>query len=151
MHSRGIKTGWGSLSAFVHPVQWGLIYVILLGAILAAMPCDATSEKKALASSPLDLNQKWTGDFDGMVKGRAIRVLVAHSKTFYFLDRGRQRGLDPNVWFYNVEIAAAREIGRETVQYVSNIYKYYTAYRIIYDQRKDKRKRRKEYAGTRQR
>jgi len=38
-------------------------------------------------------------------------------------------GLDPNVWFNNVEVIASREIGRETVQYVSNIYKYYIAYR----------------------
>ena len=37
-------------------------------------------------------------------------------------------GLDPNVWFRNVEIVAAQDIGRETVQYVSNIYKYYIAY-----------------------
>ena len=37
-------------------------------------------------------------------------------------------GLDPNVWFDNVEVVAARRIGRETVQYVSNIYKYYLAY-----------------------
>jgi len=41
-------------------------------------------------------------------------------------------GLDPNVWFDNVEVVAAREIGRETVQYVSNIYKYYTSYRGLY-------------------
>lgn len=41
--------------------------------------------------------------------------------------------LDPNVWFRNVEIVAAKRIGRETVQYVSNIYKYYTAYRLIMD------------------
>ena len=34
-------------------------------------------------------------------------------------------GLDPNVWFRNVEIVAAKSIGRETVQYVSNIYKYF--------------------------
>ena len=42
-------------------------------------------------------------------------------------------GLDPNVWFRNVEIVAAKRIGHETVQYVSNIYKYYTAYRLIMD------------------
>ena len=41
-----------------------------------------------------------------------------------------KKGLDPNVWFRNVEIVAAKRIGRETVQYVSNIYKYYTAYRL---------------------
>ena len=40
-----------------------------------------------------------------------------------------REGLDPNVWFHNVEVVAAKEIGRETVQYVSNIYKYYVAYR----------------------
>jgi membrane-bound lytic murein transglycosylase MltF len=40
-------------------------------------------------------------------------------------------GLDANVWFGNVEVIAAREIGRETVDYVSNIYKYYTVYRGI--------------------
>ena len=39
-------------------------------------------------------------------------------------------GFDPNVWFGNVEILAAKKIGRETVQYVSNIYKYYVAYRL---------------------
>jgi membrane-bound lytic murein transglycosylase MltF len=44
-----------------------------------------------------------------------------------------KKGLDPNVWFRNVEIVAAKRIGRETVQYVSNIYKYYTAYRLIMD------------------
>jgi membrane-bound lytic murein transglycosylase MltF len=42
----------------------------------------------------------------------------------------RENGLDPNVWFQNVEIIAAKRIGRETVQYVSNIYKYYIAYKL---------------------
>ena len=40
-------------------------------------------------------------------------------------------GLDPHVWFRNVEIVAAKSIGRETVQYVSNIYKYYIAYQMV--------------------
>lgn len=44
----------------------------------------------------------------------------------------RKEGLDPQVWFKHVEVAAARIIGRETVQYVSNIFKYYIAYRQIY-------------------
>jgi membrane-bound lytic murein transglycosylase MltF len=43
-------------------------------------------------------------------------------------------GLDPNRWFGNVEVVAAREIGRETVQYVANIYKYYLAYSLVVDQ-----------------
>ena len=40
-------------------------------------------------------------------------------------------GLDPNVWFGNVEHAVAKRIGRETVQYVSNINKYYIAYTLL--------------------
>jgi membrane-bound lytic murein transglycosylase MltF len=39
-------------------------------------------------------------------------------------------GLDPNVWFGNVEAVAAKEIGTETVRYVSNIAKYYVAYTL---------------------
>ena len=46
-----------------------------------------------------------------------------------------KRGLDPNVWFGNVERVASERIGRETVTYVSNIYKYYIAYRLISEQR----------------
>ena len=45
--------------------------------------------------------------------------------------KATEAGLDPNVWFGNVEVIAARDIGRETVDYVSNIYKYYTVYRGI--------------------
>jgi membrane-bound lytic murein transglycosylase MltF len=44
-----------------------------------------------------------------------------------------KRKLDPNVWFGNVEVIAARRIGRETVQYVSNIYKYWVAYQLSLD------------------
>jgi membrane-bound lytic murein transglycosylase MltF len=42
-----------------------------------------------------------------------------------------QRGYNPNLWFNNVEIIASAEIGPETVQYVSNIYKYYLAYKMV--------------------
>jgi membrane-bound lytic murein transglycosylase MltF len=41
--------------------------------------------------------------------------------------------LDPNRWFGNVEVVVAKDIGRETVQYVSNIYKYYVTYGLIVD------------------
>jgi membrane-bound lytic murein transglycosylase MltF len=42
-----------------------------------------------------------------------------------------QRGLDPNIWFNNVERIASERIGRETVTYVSNIYKYYLTYKLL--------------------
>jgi membrane-bound lytic murein transglycosylase MltF len=45
-----------------------------------------------------------------------------------------RRGLNPNVWFGNVERIVSEKIGRETVQYVSNIFKYYVAYRMVLEQ-----------------
>jgi membrane-bound lytic murein transglycosylase MltF len=47
----------------------------------------------------------------------------------------KKRGLDANVWFGNVERVASERIGRETVTYVSNIYKYYITYRLLTEQR----------------
>jgi membrane-bound lytic murein transglycosylase MltF len=49
-----------------------------------------------------------------------------------------KRGLDPNVWFHNVEYIAAEKIGAETVTYVSNIYKYYIAYRLIMESKAER-------------
>jgi len=54
-----------------------------------------------------------------------------------------KRGLDPNVWFGNVERVASEKIGRETVQYVSNIYKYYVAYTLVLEQRQAREAARK--------
>ncbi len=51
-----------------------------------------------------------------------------------------KRGLDPNVWFNNVELIAAEKIGRETVTYVANIYKYYLAYRMVEEERAEREK-----------
>lgn len=51
----------------------------------------------------------------------------------------KKRGFDPNIWFGNVENLAAEKIGAETVTYVSNIYKYYIAYRLILDEMNRKR------------
>ena len=51
-----------------------------------------------------------------------------------------KRGLDPNVWFGNVERIASERVGRETVQYVGNIYKYYVAYRLALEQREERQK-----------
>jgi membrane-bound lytic murein transglycosylase MltF len=46
-----------------------------------------------------------------------------------------KREFDPNVWFQNVAYVAAEKIGQETVTDVSNIYKYYIAYRLVLESR----------------
>ena len=62
-----------------------------------------------------------------------------------------QRGLNPNVWFGNVERVASERIGRETVTYVSNIYKYYLAYRLISEEAQARNKAKLALSGSAQR
>jgi membrane-bound lytic murein transglycosylase MltF len=48
--------------------------------------------------------------------------------------KAASEGLDPNRWFGNVELVVARDVGQQAVQYVSNIYKYYVAYKLVLEQ-----------------
>jgi membrane-bound lytic murein transglycosylase MltF len=57
----------------------------------------------------------------------------------------QKQGLDPNVWFNNVELVAAQKIGRETVTYVSNIYKYYIAYKLVQQEYIERREAKEEF------
>ena len=60
-------------------------------------------------------------------------------------EKAEQQGYNPNLWFDNVEVIAAKEIGRETVQYVANILKYYIAYRLSTQQQVQKAQERKSH------
>jgi membrane-bound lytic murein transglycosylase MltF len=57
-------------------------------------------------------------------------------------EEAAKRGLDPNVWFGNVEFIAAERVGMETVTYVANIYKYYVAYKLVAEQEEERQKAR---------
>ncbi len=61
-----------------------------------------------------------------------------------------KRGLDPNVWFHNVEYVAAEKIGQETVTYVANIYKYYIGYRLILDSQQARKEAAEKIKGEKQ-
>jgi len=56
----------------------------------------------------------------------------------------KERGLDPDKWFNNVEIVVAEKIGTETTTYVRNIYKYYVAYRLTIEAHETARKAREQ-------
>ena len=58
-----------------------------------------------------------------------------------------ERGYDPNRWFDHVEVIAAEQIGRETVQYVSNIFKYYLSYKLV-DQQSEQRDKARSEVGV---
>jgi membrane-bound lytic murein transglycosylase MltF len=59
------------------------------------------------------------------------------------------RGLNPNIWFNNVEHVVAEKIGRETVTYVANIYKYYVAYTLTMQELQEKSKAKAATGGQR--
>jgi membrane-bound lytic murein transglycosylase MltF len=44
------------------------------------------------------------------------------------------QGLNPNQWFGNVDLLVSQTVGQVTVEYVSNIYKYYVAYKLVLQQ-----------------
>ena len=58
-----------------------------------------------------------------------------------------KRGLDPNVWFNNVELVAAERVGQEPVRYVANIYKYYVAYRLVADAQVERERAKRTMQG----
>ncbi len=72
---------------------------------------------------------------DIALEDRIHFALAAYNAGPARIDRLRRqaaaRGLDPNVWFGNVELEAYRDIGQETPRYVANIVRYYLAYRLV--------------------
>lgn len=38
-------------------------------------------------------SRQWTGDFDGMVERRRVRILAPYSRTYYFIDKGVPHGI----------------------------------------------------------
>jgi ABC-type amino acid transport substrate-binding protein len=57
-----------------------------------AQPFPQTPQREKLTITPAEVMKPWTGDLDGMIQRRVIRILTVYSKTFYFVDKGVQRG-----------------------------------------------------------
>ena len=91
-----------------------LAAVLLLGAVVALTACgdDKSAaqkpepiEKGEVALPPFELESEllpsvreavlkpFTGDLDELVKRRAVRIGVTFNRTFYFVDKGMQRGI----------------------------------------------------------
>ena len=65
--------------------------------------------------------------------------------------KASSEGLNPDEWFGNVEFVVAREIGQQTVRYVSNIYKYYVAYKLVLEQSELRKEEMRPNKGSRDR
>jgi len=74
---------------------------------------------------------------------RTLFAIAAYNAGPAKITRCRQvakdMGYDSDKWFGNVEVATAKLVGRETTQYVANIYKYYVAYRMAWQARERRR------------
>ena len=90
---------------------------------------------KAGARYMRHLRENYVNDPAVNDKNQMLMALAAYNagpgnlKSFRAITK--EMGLNPNIWFKNVERGAAKKVGLETVQYVSNIYKYYLAYRSL--------------------
>jgi len=72
------------------------VTALLSAAILCAAPAGAQDKKTAPAKPQRQLslqNEPWTGDFDRMLERRVIRVLAPYSRTLYYVDKARERGI----------------------------------------------------------
>src|SRR5262245_42611639 len=70
----------------------GLVAALLW--MLAAIPVAAQQPEPAHKPRQLSLeNKPWKGDFDQMLERRMIRVQMPYSRTLFFVDKGRERGV----------------------------------------------------------
>src|SRR3954466_2923767 len=69
-----------------------LVLLLALRASGAAPAAPAPKAAKEARQLSLD-NKPWTGDLDKMIEIRRIRVLVPFSRTLYYNDKGRERGI----------------------------------------------------------
>ena len=76
-------------------VRTALTSLSLLAAVpvFAQAPQAPKAPREDLTIDPKTIMQSWEGDLDQMVQRRIVRVLVVPSKTFYFNDKGTQRGI----------------------------------------------------------
>jgi membrane-bound lytic murein transglycosylase MltF len=83
-----------------------LVAIIIPSTLLAAEPDTSDAEARQLVLE----HKPWKGDFDGMMERRLIRVLVPYSRTLFFTDKGRQRGM-------------TAELAQDFEQYINKKYK----------------------------
>ena len=83
------------------------------------------------------LRDRYFKDTDIRERDRVRFTLAAYNAGPAKIQKARKlaqkMGMDPNRWFRNVEIAALKLIGQETVRYVSNINKYYVIFRLFFE------------------
>ena len=73
--------------------SWYLCVVLMISLIFVFIPEAVKAERNQEEFGHLSLDEKWRGDFDGMVERRLVRVLVVLDKIGFFIDKGQYRGV----------------------------------------------------------
>jgi membrane-bound lytic murein transglycosylase MltF len=107
------------------------------------VPDVSKADKNILAGVRM-LNNIVTNYFDDPAIDQVNRTLFTFasynagpSRIVRLRKQAAEEGLNPNKWFGNVELEVARDVGQETVSYVDNIYKYYVAYKLAAEKKKN--------------
>jgi membrane-bound lytic murein transglycosylase MltF len=101
-------------------------FLCLLVALVASITCQPVHAQvtqngapaTAAAAKPRQLtinNKVWTGDFDKMLARRMIRVYAPFSRSLYFNDNGRERGIAVELvrdWERYLNIKYAKQLGK---------------------------------------
>jgi membrane-bound lytic murein transglycosylase MltF len=102
----------------------------LIGVVAVALGCGLTAFAQVAPSPPpapqaaakprqLNIaNKVWTGDFDKLLQRRMIRVYAPFSRSLYFSDKGRERGLAVELvrdWERYLNIKYAKQLGNRPV------------------------------------
>jgi ABC-type amino acid transport substrate-binding protein len=94
------------------------VSLVLLVALVFAAAGRSQTPPAAEASKPRQLaiaNKPWTGDFDKMLERRMVRVYAPFSRSLYFNDKGRERGIAVELvrdWERYLNIKYAKELGK---------------------------------------
>ena len=94
--------------------------LLVVRAVLAAAPTTAPAKSSELPASfevrKLQIaNKPWTGDFDQMLERRMIRVYAPFSRSLYFSDKGRERGIAVELardWERYLNVKYAKQLGK---------------------------------------
>jgi membrane-bound lytic murein transglycosylase MltF len=99
--------------------------IVMLAALVVVGPSGAqtapsgSSEASGRTTRQLAIaNKPWTGDFDRMLERRVIRVYAPFSRSLYFSDRGRERGIAVELvrdWERYLNVKYAKTLGKRPV------------------------------------
>ncbi len=72
----------------------GVVGMTVAAGVVALPSLAQTDDAEATEVRSLGVNnQAWSGDFDGMLERRLVRIAVPYGRTLFYHDRGRERGL----------------------------------------------------------